>query len=162
MRQMEFPMRQAFSRGTVKGMLVLPVLLALLVFESLVFGQSSTTSKRNLSQQSLLREEQVTGGFVPVRGLPPATTDTWTGGGGANTNWSDASNWNNGAITSGENILINLTSAATAEDNSPTIGTLTLSNAGDSVTVLNNTTLTVDGNISNAGIINLASGGNNP
>src|SRR6202040_2654761 len=38
---------------------------------------------------------------------PPVTTDTWTGGGGSNTNWSDASNWNNGAITTGENIVIN-------------------------------------------------------
>ncbi len=74
-------------------------------------------------------------------GLASAQTDTWTGGGGSlNTNWSDASNWNNGAITSGENVLINLAIAATDGDNSPTIGTLTLSKAGDSVAVPNNTT----------------------
>ncbi len=89
------------------------------------------------------------------------TTETWTGGGGSSdTKWSDASNWNNGAITNGENILINTTTAATQEDDSPTIGTLTLSNAGDSVTLLNNTVLTVDGNITNNGTITLGATGN--
>jgi hypothetical protein len=92
---------------------------------------------------------------------PPTTTNTWTGS-GSNTDWSNASNWSNGAITSGENILINLTAAATSVDTSsiPAIGSLTLSNAGDSATILNNIVLTVGGNITNNGSLNLSSIGN--
>jgi fibronectin-binding autotransporter adhesin len=90
---------------------------------------------------------------------PQATTDTWTGS-GSNADWSNASNWNNGAITSGENIAINLTTAATTDDANFTIGTLTLSNAGDSVGINNGIILTVDGNIANNGAISLNSTGN--
>jgi fibronectin-binding autotransporter adhesin len=82
-----------------------------------------------------------------------AQTDTWTGSGGT-ANWSNASNWNNGAITTGENILINLTTAATVDDFNVSIGNLTLSNAGDSVTTTG-ATLTVNGTITNNGTINL-------
>jgi len=89
--------------------------------------------------------------------LRAQTTDTWTGS-GSNADWSNASNWNNGAITSGENILVNLTTAATTDDASFTIGTLTLSNAGDSVASNSGVTLTVQSGISNAGTITL---GNN-
>jgi hypothetical protein len=80
------------------------------------------------------------------------TTDTWTGN-GSNADWSNASNWNNGAITTGENILINLTTAATTVDASFTVGTLTLSNSGDSVTVNPGVVLTAGGLITNAGTI---------
>ncbi len=95
--------------------------------------------------------------FFSFDRLASAQTDTWTGK-GANSDWSNASNWNNGAINSGENILINLTTAATDVDQSFTIGTLTLSNAGDSATILNGVTLAMEGNISNAGTITLANG----
>ena len=87
-----------------------------------------------------------------------AQTDTWTGK-GANSNWSSASNWNDGVIKYDENILINLSTAATDVDQSLTIGTLTLSNAGDSATILNGVTLTIDGNITNNGTITLNSTG---
>src|ERR1700678_900296 len=80
--------------------------------------------------------------------------DTWTGNGGT-ANWSNASNWNNGAITTGENIVINLATAATVDDFNVSIGNLTLSNAGDSVTTTG-ATLTVNGTITNNGTINLA------
>jgi hypothetical protein len=86
------------------------------------------------------------------------TTDTWIGG--STGNWSTASNWNNGAITSGENIVIGTTTAATTADQSFTIGTLTLSKSGDSVTVANGEALYVGGNISNAGTITLDSTAN--
>jgi len=88
------------------------------------------------------------------------TTDTWTGGGGSNTDWSDASNWNNGAIASGDNIAISTTTATTVDDQSYTIGTLTLSNTGDSVALNNNVQTTVTGNISNAGTITFNATGN--
>ena len=87
-----------------------------------------------------------------------AQTDTWTGKGG-NSNWSNAGNWNDGAIKNDENILINLTTAATDVNQSVNIGTLTLSNAGDSATILNSVTLTVGGNITNNGTITLNSSG---
>jgi fibronectin-binding autotransporter adhesin len=86
-----------------------------------------------------------------------AQTDTWTGK-GTNSNWSNASNWNDGAITSRENILINSTTAATDVNENFTIGTLTLSNAGDSATIQNGVTLAMEGNISNAGTLTLANG----
>src|SRR3984885_833951 len=87
-----------------------------------------------------------------------AQNDTWTGKGG-NSNWSNAGNWNDGAIKNDENILINLTTAATDVNQSFNIGTLTLSNAGDSATILNGVTLTVGGNITNNGTITLNSSG---
>jgi fibronectin-binding autotransporter adhesin len=96
--------------------------------------------------------------FFGFDGPASAQTDTWTGKGG-NSNWSSAGNWNDGAIKYDENILINLSTAATDVDQSFTIGTLTLSNAGDSATILNGVTLTIDGNITNNGTITLNSSG---
>jgi hypothetical protein len=145
MRQLEFSMRSKPS-PTIKWS-VLTLALAVISFANLGFAQPA---KHKLSQA------------VKKDGAPPpATTNTWTGGGGSsNTDWSDASNWNNGAITSGENILINKTTAATTDDQAFTIGTLTLSNSGDSVTLNNNVVTTVDGNISNAGTITFNTAGN--
>ncbi|HTV65427.1 MAG TPA: hypothetical protein VMD98_07475, partial [Bryocella sp.] len=132
---------------TLKWMSVLAILLAVFTLANLASAQ--TASKHKLAKAAQKSSP------------PPVTTDTWTGGGGSgNTDWSDASNWNNGAITSGENLLINLTTAATTDDQSFTIGTLTLSNAGDSVTLNNNVQTTVEGNISNAGTITLNAAGN--
>jgi hypothetical protein len=141
------------------------VLAASLSLAGLASAQQTAQSKHKLSQQSLLSQPPLVNPESARKAKPNAppltTTDTWTGG-GSNTDWSNASNWNNGAITSGENILINLTTAATTVDVSsiPAIGTLTLSNAGDSATILNNVTLTVDGNITNNGSLNLSSTGN--
>jgi len=139
----------------------LSVLISLFVFASLTFAQTNSHPKRDFLQQPLYVTTVAGLGFArPAFGVQPdTTTDTWTGGGGSNTDWSDNSNWNNGA-PSGQNVLINLTTAATVEDDSASIGTLTLSNAGDSVTVSNNTTLTVGGNVSNNGTITLNSTGN--
>src|ERR1700723_1731459 len=154
-------MRPATSR-VVLWMSVLSILAALFAVESFAFGQSTSASKHKLSHEAA-PQASVAATLAPTpKGVRPlVTTETWTGGGGSgDTKWSDASNWNNGAITSGENILINTTTAATQEDDSPTIGTLTLSNTGDSVTLLNNTVLTVDGNITNNGTITLGATGN--
>ena len=154
-------MRPATSR-VVLWMSVLSLLAALFALESFAFGQSASASKHKLSHEAAPQASVAATPAPTPKGVRPlVTTETWTGGGGSgDTKWSDASNWNNGAITSGENILINTTTAATQEDNSPTIGTLTLSNAGDSVTLLNNTVLTVDGNITNNGTITLDATGN--
>src|SRR3984957_18600248 len=154
-------MRPASSR-VVLWMSVLSLLAAFFAVESFAFGQSSSASKHKLSHEAVPQASvEATLAPTPKGVRPLVTTETWTGGGGSgDTKWSDASNWNNGAITIGENIMINTTTAATQEDNSPTIGTLTLSNAGDSVTLLNNTVLTVDGNITNNGTITLDATGN--
>ncbi len=141
------------------------LLLTLLAF-NLAAAQSRVAPKResfwpvsNQPPDGSLSLSRVPAGTRPAP-IPDTTTDTWTGGGGSNTDWSDTSNWNNGA-PSGQNVLINLTTAATVEDDNANIGTLTLSNAGDSVAISNNTTLTVGGNIENNGTITLNSSGSN-
>jgi hypothetical protein len=157
-------MRPSSSRSTLL-ITVLCILVVSLSLDGLASAQSGAGSKRKLSQQSLLSRpiaaSPASTREVKANAPPPAATDTWTGA-GSNSSWSNASNWNNGAITAGENILINLTTAATNVDSStiPAIGTLTLSNAGDSATILNNIILTVDGNITNNGSLNLSSTGN--
>jgi fibronectin-binding autotransporter adhesin len=152
-------MRPASSRVFL-WMSVLSLLAALFAVESLAFGQSTSPSRRKLSREAPPQQSAAALSPTPKGVRPLVTTETWTGGGGSgNTNWSDASNWNNGAITSGEDILINLTTAATNEDDNASIGTLTLSNAGDSVTLANGTSLTVSGNISNNGTITINSAG---
>ena len=151
-------MRPDFARVAVKWMSVtcLVAVLCSLGLDGLARAQSPAGSKRKLSQQSLLSPRPVASGVSAHRtkpnAPPPVTTETWTGS-GSNSDWSNASNWNNGAIASGENILINLTTAATVDDASFTIGNLTLSNAGDSVTTNSGVTLTVGSGISNAGTI---------
>ncbi|HWY22110.1 MAG TPA: hypothetical protein VNX26_12875 [Candidatus Acidoferrum sp.] len=157
-------MRPASSRVVTLWITVL-CLLAALPFNDLATAQAAG-SKHKLSQKSLLSGHPVVVGTVARRtmrnGPLSATTDTWTGGGGSNTDWSDASNWNNGAITTGENIVIGTTTAATTIGVSEffNVGTVTLSNAGDSVTIANNGTLEASGNISNAGTITFNAAGN--
>jgi fibronectin-binding autotransporter adhesin len=142
------------SRVVTLWIIALCLLAVLFSLNGLASAQAEARSNRKLSQRSLLSQPQpasVASAREP--NAPPAgTTDTWTGG-GSNSDWSNASNWNNGAITSGENILVNLTTAATVDDQSFTIGTLTLSNAGDSVTINPGVVLTVGGNITNNGTI---------
>ena len=145
-------MRPAISHAIVKWMTLSATVLSLLVVSTFSFAQSRAASSGNRTSQPLQTRSAAIGEIQP-----PATTDTWTGG-GSNSNWSNASNWNNGAITTGENLVINLTTAATVDDQSFTIGTLTLSNAGDSVTVNPGLALTVGGNIANNGTINLGTG----
>jgi len=151
-------MRPASFRQ-VFGITALCLVTSFFSSDGLASAQAAAQTQRKLSQRSLLNRHPVVGVAAARRakpnGPPPATTDTWTGG-GSNADWSNASNWNNGAITSGENIAISLTTAATTSDQNFTIGTLTMSNTGDSVTVNGGTTLTVGGAISNAGTIALA------
>ena len=155
-------MRAASSRVVTLWITVLCLLVTLFSLAGLASAQAAAGSKRKLSQQSLLSEHPVAsmaGARRATRNGPlSATTDTWQGG--ASGVWSTPGNWNNGAITTGENILINLTTAATNVDASFSIGTLTLNVAGDSATINNNVGLTVAGNITNNGTITLNSAGN--
>lgn len=148
-------MRPASSLA-VKWMSVLSILVVVFTLANFAAAQAGSTSKhkQHTSHQAPLP-------VAAQSSLPPATTDTWNGGGGSNTNWSDASNWNNGAITSGENIAISTTTASTVVDQAFSIGTLTLSNAGDSASLNNNVLLTLGGNVSNAGTITFNGNGNN-
>ena len=145
------------------------ILLSILVFVNIASAQSGEVSGKKIAQQAapVHPAAAIAQTRLPKNNLaknnvapPPVTTDTWNGGGGSNTDWSDAANWNNGAIGSGYNILINTTTAATTVDQSFTIGTLTLSNAGDSASLNNNSTLVLGGNVSNAGTITFNGNGN--
>src|SRR5580700_7748755 len=122
-------MRPASRRELIVWMAVFCLLGTLFCVTGLASAQAGARSARKLSQQSLLSQPPLAS-MASARGAkpnapPPATSDTWTGG-GSNSNWSNASNWNNGAITTGENIVVNLTTAATVDDQSFSIGTLTL------------------------------------
>src|SRR5580693_4352432 len=139
-------MRPASSCVVTVWVTVLCLCAALGSPEGLASAQAVSGSRNKVARRS---PGQAAAPQIP----PPVTTDTWKGG--ASGNWSVAGNWNNGAITSGENILINATTAATVDDFNVSIGNLTLSNAGDSVTTTG-ATLTVNGTITNNGTINLA------
>jgi hypothetical protein len=144
--QMEYPMRPASSRVATLWITVLCLLATLFSLNGLASAQPAARAKRKVSRHS---------NVVRRNSLPPVTTDTWIGG--STGNWSTASNWNNGAIASGDDIVIATTTAATTVDQGYSIGTLTLSKAGDSATIANSVNLQVSGNISNAGTITLDS-----
>ncbi|HEY6764665.1 MAG TPA: hypothetical protein VI386_07830 [Candidatus Sulfotelmatobacter sp.] len=87
-----------------------------------------------------------------------AQTDNWIGTTGV---WSDHTQWDNGIPTAGENIVIGTSTANSTDDFGLSIGTLTLSNAGDTVVIPDGVSLAVSGSISNAGAIQLNSAGTN-
>ena len=87
-----------------------------------------------------------------------AQTDNWVGSTGA---WSDPTQWDSGVPVAGENINIGTTTASSTDDFSLSIGSLTLGNSADALTIRDGVTLTVGGNTSNAGSIQLASTGDN-
>ena len=140
------------SPAALMGRSVLPAILAIVILTSLAHAQSGERSTKRKALKPIPGLSLSPG--IQKNSAPPATTDTWTGSGGTSS-WSNNSNWNNGA-PSGQNVVINLTTAATVEDDNASIVALTLSNSGDSVTVANNTVLTLGGDVSNAGTITLA------
>ena len=93
--------------------------------------------------------------FPALSGLASAqTTDNWIGATGA---WSDPTQWDSGVPVAGDNIVIGTASASSTDDFSLSIGTLTLSNSADALTIPDGVTLTVAGPINNAGTITLSS-----
>jgi hypothetical protein len=107
----------------------------------------------------------MTSASSPLPDPPTACTGTstnWLGGTG---NWSNAAMWSTGAVpnSAGTNVCIdagNGANSAVTLDISVTVGTLTI-DSGDSLTVSNNTSLVVGGNISNAGQIQVSATTNN-
>ena len=86
------------------------------------------------------------------------TTDNWIGNTGV---WSDVTQWNSGVPVAGENIAIGTATATSTDDFSLSIGTLTLSNAGDALVIPDGVSLAVTNTISNAGSIQMNSAGTN-
>ncbi|MGA8430194.1 MAG: hypothetical protein WB729_10260 [Candidatus Sulfotelmatobacter sp.] len=86
------------------------------------------------------------------------TTDNWIGTTGV---WSDVTQWDSGVPVAGENIAVGTATAASTDDFSLSIGTLTLSTAGDSLVIPDGVSLAVTNTISNAGSIQMNSAGTN-
>src|SRR5258708_5112246 len=80
-----------------------------------------------------------------------AQTDNWIGGTG---NWSDPTQWSNGVPAPGENVVIGTATANSTDDIGLEIGTLTLSNPGDAITLPDASFLAVTG-LTNEGTITL-------
>jgi hypothetical protein len=159
-------MRRAPSGVIVNWTSVLSVLLALFSFASLAFAQTRGVSKRKLSNDHLpLSERPLAGvtaaGAAKPNAPPPTTTAAWTGSGGDN-NWGTSTNWNPNGVPNSSTVLVTIgtTTAHVNLNINATVDTLTLSNSGDVLGINNNQNLTVDGNITNNGQINLNSGGN--
>ena len=159
-------MRPASLRTVVQWMCVPSLILAISAFAGSSLAQSRSSSRnRHPAGHSLLHEQTVTP--TPARATaktavaPPNTTDSWTGGGDG-TSWNNASNWNNGIPNSTTvDVTIGTATAAVNDNLTASVGNLTLSNAGDALTIQNGIALTVAGsNINNAGTITLGSSGN--
>src|SRR5712671_6677239 len=68
---------------------------------------------------------------------PPNTADSWTGGGDG-LSWNNAGNWNNGVPNSSTvDVTIGTTTASVNDNLTASVGNLTLSHAGDNLTVAN-------------------------
>src|SRR6202167_3519361 len=90
------------------------------------------------------------------------TTTNWLGGTG---NWSNAAMWSTGVVpnSTSTNVCIddgNAADSVVTLDIAASVGTLTI-DSGDSLTIGNNQSLVVAGNISNAGQILISAGANN-
>jgi hypothetical protein len=159
-------MRQTFCGRSVRGISVFSVALVFVfVFAGLAFTQAEIMAKRKLLHRVPASNNVLTS-LTHSRAQrwrqapPPNTSDSWTGGGDG-TSWSDASNWSAGVPNSGTiDVTIGTTTANVNLNQVATIGNLTLSHSGDTLTVQNGQQLIFDGSsISNAGTITLASSG---
>ncbi len=136
-------------------------LLALLATVSLQAETSS--SRRKLSQQSLLNSHPVTRTVAArgsLRNAPPLTADSWTGTSG-DSSWTTSGNWTAGVPTSSSAVTIGTASAnVNLTTGTGSFGTLALSNSGDVLNIQNGAILDAFGNITNTGTLNLNSSGN--
>jgi len=154
------------SARAANWMGVFCILVALFAFTNLTFAQSRSNAKRQLSERPLSSAAALTAAApahlaTSTVKLPPNTSDSWTGGGDG-TSWNNASNWNSGVPNSSTVDVIIGTTTATVNDNlvNAQIANLTLSHAGDGLTINNGIALQVFGpSISNAGTITLGSAG---
>ena len=122
----------------------------------LASAQDAAKPRRKLSQKSLLSQAPVASAATKSKAVaPPLTADSWTGTAGDN-NWGTAGNWNNGVPTSADAVTIGTTTATVNVNiGGAQFGTLTLSNAGDTLTIVNGDSLDAFGNITNNGSITL-------
>jgi hypothetical protein len=157
-------MRPALPRAIARWMSVPFVFLALLAFEGFSSAQVRLVSSRDhVRRGTLLSERKVN--LVPVRAgissvRPPNTSDSWTGSGDG-TSWNNAANWNSGVPNSSTvDVTIGTTTASVNDNLTASVGNLTLSHAGDGLTISNGIILSVFGSaINNAGTITLGSVG---
>jgi len=121
-----------------------------LIFEEKGSGTGSSDAK-NSSSQAPDPPTACTG-----------TTTNWLGGTG---NWSNAAMWSTGVVpnSTSTNVCIddgNAADSVVTLDIAASVGTLTI-DSGDSLTIGNNQSLVVAGNISNAGQIQISAAANN-
>src|SRR6267154_21519 len=140
----------------------LPVFLVVLALPCFLFGQKRLSSG---SQQTLTHKVSTSPATSHVvRGavvLPANTTDSWTGAGDGSS-WNNAGNWSAGVPNSSTVDVTIGTTTANVLDNlvNAQVANLTLSHAGDSLTINNGIALDVFGpSISNAGTITVGSAG---
>ena len=87
-----------------------------------------------------------------------AQTDNWIGNNGV---WSDPTQWNLGVPMPGDNIVIGSAAANATDDFNLSVGTLTLSNTGDTLVIPDGVSLAVTSSVSNAGSMQMNSAGTN-
>src|SRR5579862_5942054 len=120
-------------------------------------GWSGACSGTGSCVVTMSQAQSVTATFNLTAGAAaacPATgTDNWTGGAG---NWSNSAMWSNGVPTATTSVCINSGvgggDTVTADSQTPTSGTLFIG-ANSTVIVGNNNQLTLNGNITNLGLI---------
>ena len=130
---------------------------------SLFFGWSGACTGSGACTLTMNSSQSVTAKFslsVPSSCLPSDTI--WTGG--ASGNWSKAANWSTGAVpNNGVHVCINNAKSPVSSvtlDTNVSIGGLTI-DPGNSLTLADNTALTVSGTIANSGLITILSNGHN-
>ena len=138
---MEHPMRPASSRVVTVWISVLCLLTAM---STLALAQPPAKRK---ASAAVTRNGHA---------QPQLTTDTWNGSAGDN-NWGTSGNWSAGVPTSSDAVTIGTTTANVNINVAASAGTLTLSKSGDTATVQNGQSLTMYGNITNNGTLNLDS-----
>src|SRR5260370_3252648 len=156
-------MSQASSRAIVKWTSVLAVLLALFSLANLLFAQTRGVSRPKLRNYQLVLNHPPMAATASARiaarnkPAPPNTSDSWTGLGDG-TSWNNASNWSAGVPNSSTvDVTIGTTTPSANDNISASLGKLTLSHAGDSLTIGNDQALSVFGSmINNAGTITLS------
>ncbi len=121
-------------------------------------GRISHVPRRQSCNREVCPHLVLSAGFFLLASLAQAQNDNWVGTTGA---WSDPTHWDSGVPVAGDNIVIGTASANSTDDFGLAIGTLTLSNSADSLTIADGVALNVSGTINNAGSIQLASAGSN-
>jgi fibronectin-binding autotransporter adhesin len=126
----------------------------------LAAGQSAKSKRKMLRQPGLSQAPQ-SGKSAEARsgGVPPLTTDNWTGASGGS--WNTSTNWSAGVPTSSDAVTINTASTVVNLNTGAAgaAGSLTLG-SGDTLDV-SNETLTDSGALTNSGTLNVgtSSGG---